>query len=462
MDSDPGGEYYHYYLDTLLLSIDYSNHFSFVIGVIVLCFLLVCSGLISGSEVAFFSMDQNDLEGIKKDNKTGNKIIQLLDQPKRLLATILIANNFINVAIIMLSTYLLNIIFSDELASWVSSALGEELGKAISFFFEVVLITFLLVLFGEVAPKVYAKKNNLKLAGIMARPLNFLSKVTRWPSSLLMKGYDALENKFKTKDGNKVTLEEIDHAIELTVKDTANANQEIELLKSIVKFGNVPVKQIMCARVDITAIDIEDKFTDVLKMIRESGYSRIPVYTEDLDTINGFLYAKDLLEHLDKKNDFNWQKIIRTSPFFIPESKKIDDLLKEFQAKRVHIAIVVDEFGGTAGLVTLEDVIEEIIGEIKDEFDDHIEVEYKKINDYNFLFEGKTMINDVCKLTGLDTSIFEEVRGDADSLGGLILEMVGRLPKYDEVINFENYSFKIVSVDKKRIRQVKVTLPDDI
>jgi len=248
-------------------------------------------------------------------------------------------------------------------------------------------------------------------------------------------------------------------AIELTVKDTKNANQEIELLKSIVKFGNVPVKQIMCARVDITAIDIEDDFAEVLKLVRESGYSRIPVYTEDLDTINGFLYAKDLLKHLDKKHDFEWQQIIRTSPFFIPESKKIDDLLKEFQEKRVHIAIVVDEFGGTAGLVTLEDVLEEIIGEIKDEFDDHVEVEYKKINDYNFIFEGKTMINDVCKLTGLETSIFDKVRGDADSLGGLILEIVGRLPKHEEEISFEDYSFKVISVDKKRIRQVKLTLP---
>lgn len=448
MDTDPGGEHCQY-LGTLLLTIDYNNLLSIGIGFALLCFLLICSGMISGSEVAFFSIDQNDLDGIKKENKSDNRIIALLNKPKRLLATILITNNFINVAVIMLSTYLFNVIF------------GNGLGRLTSFLIEVVLITFLLVLFGEVAPKVYAKKNNLKLAEIMAGPLKFLSKVTKWPSSLLMSGYDILENRFKKHEGNKVSFEEIDHAIELTVKDTKNANQEIELLKSIVKFGNVPVKQIMCARVDITAIDLEDDFAEVIKLVRDSGYSRIPVYTEDLDTITGFLYAKDLLEHLGKGHSFEWQKILRTSPFFIPESKKIDDLLKEFQEKRVHIAIVVDEFGGTAGLVTLEDVLEEIIGEIKDEFDDHIEVEYKKINDYNFLFEGKTMINDVCKLIGLETSIFEEIRGDADSLGGLILEMVGRLPKHDEVITFEDYSFKIVSVDKKRIRQVKVTLPKE-
>lgn len=450
MDTDPDGEYHPEILNYILPLAIPASFLELSFGFLVLVILLVCSAMISGAEVAYFSLDQNSIDDIDKDSKKGERILSLLKKPKYLLATILVANNFINVAIIMVSTYQIKQLINEAtMPSWMYILIS------------VVLVTFLLVLFGEVAPKVYAKSNNIKLATIMAGPLTFLGKMLYPISNQLVKSTSILENKLSNQDEDtRVSIEEIDQAIELTVGDTKNASQEAELLKSIVKFGNVPVKQIMCARVDIVALDVENTFAEVLKLVRDSGYSRIPVYEENFDKVIGFLYAKDLLEHLEKGNSFGWQEIVRTPPFFIPENKKIDDLLKEFQEKRIHVAIVVDEYGGTAGLVTLEDVLEEIIGEIKDEFDDHIEVEYKKLNDYNFLFEGKTMINDVCRLVGIETSTFEEVRGDSDSLAGLILEMVGRLPKLDEEIQINDYEFKIVSVDSRRIRQVKITLPD--
>lgn len=451
MDTDPGGEYHLELLNSILLLDVTANFFELAASLFLLVLLLVCSALISGSEVAYFSLDQNDLDQLEKEDRTEGRILKLLEKPKHLLATILVANNFINVAIILVSNYLIKQIFDNV-----------DISPILHTFLTVVLVTFLLVLFGEVAPKVYAKSNNLKLAKVMAGPLLFLRKIIMpIGGTLLIKSTSIIETRLNQKE-TRVSFEEIDQAIELTVKDDKNANQEIELLKSIVKFGNVPVKQIMCARVDIKALEIKNTFKELLKMVRESGYSRIPVYEENFDSVIGFLYAKDLLKHLNEPHDFDWHHLIRKNPFFIPENKKIDDLLKEFQDKRVHVAIVVDEYGGTSGLITLEDVLEEIIGEIQDEFDDHEEVEYKKINDFNFLFEGKTMINDVCRLVGVESTTFDDVRGDSDSVAGLILEKVGKLPQLDSVIPIKNYKFKIVAVDKRRIRQIKVTLPQRI
>ena len=294
----------------------------------------------------------------------------------------------------------------------------------------------------------------------MAYPLSLLKKITHFIGYFLVSGTTLIEKRMERRntEGTLVSMEDIDQAIELTVKDTKGAKQEIKLLKSIVKFGNVPAKHIMTARVDIVAIDSESDFDGIVRTVKETGYSRIPVFEETLDTIIGFLYAKDLLQHLDTDPKFDWHKILRPA-YFVPETKKIDDLLREFQKRRVHIAVVVDEYGGTAGLITLEDILEEIIGEIKDEFDDPIEMDYKKLNDYNFIFEGKTMLNDVCRLVGIKTTTFDKVRGDSDSLAGLILELAGRIPTLNEEIQYKNYVFKTIAVDNRRIRRVKVTLP---
>lgn len=404
--------------------------------------------MISGAEVAYFSLDNNDVDDLQKNMDDNNGLIlKLLEEKQYLLATILVTNNFINIAIILVSAFILGYLLPHNM---------NELAK---FLIEVVLVTFLLVLFGEVSPKVYASSNNVKLARIMAKPLVFLGTMTYPITVILVNTTSIIENQIKNRyDSNQqVSMEDIDQAIELSVTDTQNAKKEIRLLKSIVKFGNVSVKQIMHSRVDVTALEQQTGFHELLQLVRESGYSRIPVYDDNFDNVTGILYAKDLLEHLNKTDKFKWIDIIRPA-FFVPETKKIDDLLSEFQEKRVHIAIVVDEYGGTAGLVTLEDVLEEIIGEIKDEFDDDEELDYTKIDDNNFLFEGKTMLNDVCRIIGTDTTTFDEVKGDSDSLAGLILELAGRLPKVNRIIEYSNYRFLITAADKRRIVQVKVTI----
>lgn len=405
----------------------------------------------SGSEVAYFSLDNNDVDELEKEtDKTSKRILKLLKEKQYLLATILVANNFINIAIILLSTFIVGQFISEEMPQWLI------------FSIEVILVTFLLVLFGEVSPKVYASSNNVKLARLMAGPLSVLRKLTYPISALLVNSTSLIERRMaKRYDKNQaVSMEDIDQAIELAVTDTQNAKQEIRLLKSIVKFGNVSVKQIMRSRVDVTAIEQETGFHELLELVRASGYSRIPVYDDNFDNVTGVLYAKDLLEHLGKEDIFKWQDVIR-SAMYVPETKKIDDLLHEFQEKRTHIAIVVDEYGGTAGLVTLEDILEEIIGEIKDEFDDDIELDYTKLDDYNYLFEGKTMLNDVCRVVGVDTTTFDAIKGDSDSLAGLVLELAGRIPKINESVEYQNYRFLTTAADKRRIKQVKMTISQE-
>jgi len=439
-----------------------------LLGILLIVLLLICSALISSSEVAFFSLTASDFEKLEQEhNRSSQNILALKDFPRRLLATILISNNFINIGIVILSDYIFRMAL--PVADFVNMMRGvpdywllfgmtrEQLGENVHFGITVIGVTFLLVLFGEVAPKVYAKLNNMKIARFMSRPLMFLSTIFKPLSNLLVSGTSIIEKKLARHTGTSSTSkEDIDQAIELTVKDE---QQEIDILKGIVKFGEVSVKQIMRSRVDVVAVDFKTTFGKLIKQIKQSGYSRIPVFDEDFDNVTGILYVKDLLKYLNEADDFEWQGNIRPEVHYVPEAKKISDLLKEFQSKRQHMAIVVDEYGGSSGIVTLEDIMEEVIGEIKDEFDDTVEVDYKKIDDLNFVFEGKTLLNDVCRVVGIDTGIFDDEKGDADSLAGLLLEIIGFIPKKGRVVYSGDYRLEVVSVNKRRIEQIKITLP---
>lgn len=439
-----------------------------VIGVLCIIILLIFSALISSSEVAFFSLTSSDFQKLEQDSsRASQNILALKEFPRRLLATILISNNFINIGIVVLSDFVFRMAlpvedFIEKMTgvpdNWlVLGITRKELGEYTHFGITVIGVTFLLVLFGEVAPKVYAKLNNMKIALFMSGPLMRLSGFFKPISNLLVAGTKIIEKRLEGRaNSGSTSKEDIDQAIELTVRDE---QQEIDILKGIVKFGEVSVKQIMRSRVDVVAVDFKTGFADLIKLIKESGYSRIPVYNEDFDNITGVLYAKDLLKFLNEADDFEWQGIIRSDIHYVPEAKKISDLLKEFQTKRLHIAVVVDEYGGSSGLVTLEDIMEEVIGEIKDEFDDMIEVDYKKLDDFNYVFEGKTLLNDVCRVMGLDTGTFDDEKGDADSLAGLLLEIIGFIPRKGRVVYSGKYRMEIMSVNKRRIEQIKITLP---
>jgi len=436
--------------------------------------LLICSALVSGSEVAFFSLTHRDYDKLELDNSRSSRLIlHLKDQPRRLLATILISNNFINIAIVILSEFvLLRLLPNDLLQGWSTSLMTilllddyfsvAFLARVIGFLITVVGVTFLLVLFGEVAPKIYAKLNNIFLARLMSRPLFFLMRVFRPFSRLLVSFSQGIERRLEARHpggGVQASRADFDEAIELTVSHEQDAAQEVDILKSIVKFGDVSVKQIMRSRVDVVAVDFRIGFHELLQIVRESGYSRIPVYDDDFDNVTGILYVKDLIGHLNDEEGFEWQELIRTNVLYVPEAKKISDLLKDFQREHLHMAIVVDEYGGSAGIVTLEDIMEEVIGEIKDEFDDESELIFRRIDEYNYVFEGKTLLNDACRVMGLDTSTFDEVKGDSDSLAGLILELYGSIPPKDTEIKYNHFTFRVVSVSKRRIEQVKITLP---
>ena len=405
----------------------------------IILILLVFSALISGAEVSYFSLTMSDLESLK-ENK--NKlIIKLLKFPNSLLATILIVNNFINVAIIILSAYLttISIVFPEN--------------SVLEFVFQVVIITCLLVLFGEITPKVYAHHNAIKFSLWMAKPLTFLNKALYPISFLLVSTTSFIENRLKRKELD-VNIDEISKALDLT--DQENKSKEGKILRSIVEFGDTDVKEIMKSRVDVIAIDKSTKFSDLLKLIVSSGYSRIPVYDGQFDNVLGILYIKDLIPYLSKSDSFKWLDLCR-APFFVPENKMINDLLKEFQAKKNHIAIVVDEYGGASGIVTLEDVLEEIVGEINDEFDDDHN-NYSKLDDNNFVFEGKILLIDFLKIINYELDYFDDLKGESDSLAGLILEHEGRIPKIGDVIIIESFTFQIESVDLRRIKRIKVTL----
>lgn len=410
--------------------------------------LMILSALVSGSEIAFFSFKADDLEDFKNSKSpVDNTIYELVSRPRRLLSTILIANNFFNIGIVVVSFFLMGNIFDFEgRPAWVQVVV------------ETGLVTFLIVLFGEVIPKVYATQRGKQLARFMAKPLYSLSNFLRPFSSLLINSADGLEKKMSNEnDDNSISAEEVDMAIDLTTKGQATP-EEVQILKSIVRFGEISVRDVMTSRPDIISMSDELSFEQVIQEIRVSGFSRIPIFQGDLDHVIGILYAKDLLAYLDEDNQFEWQSLIRT-PFFVPENKKIDDLLEDFQSNHTHMALVVDEYGGTAGIITLEDVLEEIIGEIKDEFDVHEhDILYEKIDDNRYIFEGKTSIFDLCKIINADYQLFEEVKGDSDSIGGLILELAGKFPKKKQVLEVENYLFKVLDLDQKRIKSVEIEI----
>ena len=402
--------------------------------------LLIFSGLISGSEVALFSLSKSQL---KKEDKSGYvQIIQKsLTNPNKLLATILVANSFINIAIVILFTQIGNIIFKN-----ITSSFWQ-------FIIEVVVATFLILLFGEILPKIYASRNNLIFSKFVIYPLVLLDFVLT-PISLPMQNLsNFIKNKLSFKKQN-IDLNQISSALDLTSPDETT-KQEQKILKGILSFGNTETKEVMRPRLDIHAYSNLLSYEEVLKNIVENKFSRIPVYQDDLDNIIGILYVKDLLPFLDKK-DFDWLSTLR-KPLFIPENKKLDDLMQEFQDKKIHLAIVVDEFGGTSGVISLEDVIEEIVGDISDEFDDD-SLLFSKLDNFNYVFEGKTSMKDFYKILNIDSSPFDKFKGDSETIAGFILEISQSFPKINSKIAFENYTFTIESVDKKRIKQVKVSI----
>ena len=434
MDSEPTS------LIITFLAIDISVIFGFVL----LFVLLFCSALISGAEVALFSLTKTDLEDeALQSNKASQIINKLLERPKKLLATILVANNFINIGIVILFAFLGNYMFQG-----ITNAI-------VKFIVEVVVVTFLILLFGEILPKVYASRNNIKFSMFMAYPLKVLDVIFS-PLSLPMRAITlGIHNKLGKQKSN-LSVDQLSQALELTSEDDTT-KEEQKILKGIVSFGNTDTKQVMRPRLDIFALNIEQKYSEIIVEITDNGYSRIPVFKDNVDTIVGILYVKDLLPHIDTK-DFDWTTLLR-EPFFVPENKKLDDLMSEFQEKKVHLAVVVDEYGGTSGLVSLEDIIEEIVGDISDEFDDE-DVHYSKLDDKNYVFEGKTALKDFYKILKLEEeAIFEDNKGEAETLAGFILEISGSFPRQASKINFENYVFTIEALDKKRIKRVKVTMP---
>ena len=433
MDPDPISLIFYF------LSIDVSM----LLGFVLLLILLVCSALISGAEVSLFSLTQADLdEELESESKKTTIIASLLEKPKKLLATILVANNFINIGIVILFASLGEIMFANIELSWLR------------FLLEVVIVTFLILLFGEILPKVYASRNNMKFARFMAYPLRVLDVIIT-PLSLPMRNFTLMIQNNLGKQKSGLSVDQLSQALELTSEED-KAKEEHKILQGIVSFGNTDTKQVMRPRIDIFALENTLKYSEVLSEVITNGYSRIPVYQDNIDTIIGVLYAKDLLPFIDRKQ-MDWVNLIR-EPFFVPENKKLDDLMAEFQEKKVHLAVVVDEYGGTSGLVSLEDVIEEIVGDISDEFDDN-DVVYSKLDDNNYVFEGKTPLKDFYRIIEVtEETLFEENKGEAETIAGFLLEISGSFPKINSKINFKNYVFTIESIDKKRIKRVKVTI----
>jgi gliding motility-associated protein GldE len=417
--------------------------FSKALSIVTLFLLLILSALISGAEVAFFSLTQTDLNRAAESKSSKEKaVVSLLERPKRLLATILVSNNFINILIVLIFAYIGDFLFA-EIASGL-----------LKFLIEVVLVTFLILLFGEVLPKLYASRNSMKLAVIMVYPLKLLVSMLSFISFPLLGLTNMIENNLG-KQKSSLSVEKLSQALGLTSNETTTKDDQ-KILRGIVSFGNTETGQIMTPRIDIFALSKDESYENVVAKIVNEGFSRNPVYDENIDEIIGVLYAKDLLPYIDVKN-FEWQKLIR-EPYFVPENKKLDDLLKEFQEKKNHLAIVVDEYGGTSGIVTLEDVIEEIVGDISDEYDQD-DAPYTMIDENNFLFDGKINLKDFYKILEIeDNYLFEENKGESETLAGFILEIHGRFPRKQEIISFFEYTFKVELMDKKRIKQVKVSI----
>ncbi len=428
---------------TQFLILQSSDNISLLIGIILIFILLACSALISGAEVAFFSLTRSDIDNGLVQNTTAFKIIsKLLERPKKLLATILVANNFINIAIVILFAYIGEFLFHQISIAWLK------------FLLEVVVVTILILLFGEILPKIYASRNRIKFAMFMAQPLRFLDIIFS-PISLPMRSITIGIHNRLGKQKSNLSVDQLSQALELTGEHETTM-EEHRILQGIVSFGNTDTKQVMRPRIDIFALHTEQKYSEIIPEIIKNGYSRIPVYKDTIDTVVGILYVKDLLPYIDRKQ-FDWTALLR-DPFFVPENKKLDDLMAEFQEKKVHLAVVVDEYGGTSGLVSLEDVIEEIVGDISDEFDDD-DLIYTKIDDNNYSFDGKTPLKDFYKIVDLDSdSDFESHKGEAETMAGFVLEISGVFPRRGSKINFKNYVFTIEALDKKRIKQLKFTI----
>ena len=436
--------------------------------------LLICSGLISASEVAYFSLGLKDVKDLEEENTSAShRILALKEKPRYLLATILIANNFVNIAIVIVAEQLLREFIGESslmiAGQWLHDNLlygittPETIANVFNFLITVVGVTFILVLFGEAMPKIYATLNKGRIFHIMSVPLTFLMYIFTPASKILVGWSTAMEKSLGNNNPQSLTSkEDIDTAIDLTVtKSSDESTQEADILKGIVNFGDISARQIMHPRMDIVALDETAGFKEVMKIVKESGFSRLPVYKEELDNIVGILYVKDLLAYTEEGDAFIWQKLIRSSVLFVPESKKIDELLREFQLKRMHMAVIVDEYGGTAGVASLEDIMEEVVGDIKDEFDTDEEVDYIKISPNNYILEGKTLLNDVCRIIGENTSYFDNVRGEADSLGGLILEIIGTIPSSEKEIAIGHLTLKVVSVTKRRIEKVSLIIHEN-
>ncbi len=413
----------------------------YIIGGVLLSILLILSALVSGSEVAFFSLSKNQINTFRNSNAKGEKrIYQLIKNPQKLLATILIFNNFINVGIVTLATFVTWRIF------------GTTTLTGIVIIFLTFITTFAIVFFGEIIPKVYANSNNVAFAGMTSRLMKVAESLFSPLSWLLLSFSKVVEKRIERKNYD-ISKEEIHKALEITADGEAT-EEEKEILKGIVNFGTLSVKQVMKSRLEITAFDTDLGFHDLMDKINKCGFSRIPVFRETIDKIEGILYIKDLLPYLDRDENFKWQPLLRPG-YFVPENKKIDSLLKDFQEKRVHISIVVDEYGGTSGLITLEDIIEEIVGEIRDEFDVD-EIAYNKLDENTYVFEGRTSLNDFCKIIGKDPSLFDEVKGESESLAGLILELSSKIPRVGEKIEFGDLVFTVVAVDNRRIKRIRI------
>lgn len=414
---------------------------SILVSILLAFFLILLSGFASASEIAFFSLSPTDLEAMDPDKSPLDMLVQKLrDDSERTLATILITNNLVNVTIIMLCNYILINLLTFS-AEWLQ------------FLCVTILLTFLLLLFGEIIPKVYGNTNPLAFCRKAVKGVMFFRKLF-WPIETILLKSGAFAEKVLQKENRQLSIDDLEQALELT--DKSDIKDEQSMLQGIIRFGDETAKEVMTSRQDIIDLDIRCSYEDVLKCIVDNNYSRIPVYQDNKDNIRGVLYIKDLLPHLSKPANFRWQSLIRPS-YFVPETKKIDDLLREFQENKVHIAIVVDEFGGTSGIVTLEDILEEIVGEINDEYDEE-EHNYTKLDANSYIFEGKTLLNDFTKILNLPDDEFDDVEGDADSLAGLLLEIKGDFPAVHEILKYKRYTFEVLEIDERRISKVKVII----
>jgi gliding motility-associated protein GldE len=418
-----------------------SPDYKIVIGFIVIIILLIGSALISASEVAYFSFRPEDIEKFKtsKDKKS-KTVSNLYNNPEKLLSTILVANNTINIAIVLLAAFL-----SAQMFDFSAEPL-------IGFIINVVVITFVLLFFGEVMPKVYASRNRVRLALLMAYPLTLLEKIFQPVTYLLIFSSSFVKRRTGTRRTN-ISMDDLSDALELT---SDNFTEDEKILKGIVNFGNINVSAIMSSRIDVTAVDIKSGFDKIVPAIISSGFSRIPVYSGSFDNVKGILYAKDVLPYINNPASFKWQALLRP-PYFVPETKKINELLKEFQTRKIHMAVVIDEYGGTSGIITLEDILEEIVGEISDESDDDLSL-FRKLDENTYVFEGKILLNDFCKVFDIEEDIFENVRGESETLAGLILELTGEIPRKDQVIKYRDFIFRIESSDRRRIKEIRVEI----